>query len=179
MHWNPSCQGNISQPRKELTILYATRTFSTVLKTARHFSLTWTQSIQYAPPSYLFLEYPLSYYNSIHPHIFQLIFPFSRPPPEPPYTSLLPLPVPHASPLSFFSVRLYARYLVRNSSPEAPQYSISPLPCRSVSIRPKYLPQHPVVVQPHLCSSLNLWAKISHLIKQRVQLYFVYFSAYL
>jgi hypothetical protein len=54
--------------------------------------------------------------------------------------------VPHDPYISFFFIWLYDYYLVRSADHEAPNYesSCSPL----VLLRPRYLPQHPILEDP-------------------------------
>ena len=76
----------------------------------------------------------------------------SFPPVSPPrpYTPPSPHPyVPHAQPISFFSILSPVQYWVRSTDHLAPRYAISSIPRYLIPPRSKYSPQHHVLKHPH------------------------------
>ena len=71
--------------------------------------------------------------------------------PPRPYTPPSPPPyVPHALPISFFSILSPAQYWVRSTNHLAPRYAGSSIPRYLVPPRSKYSPQHHILKHPQL-----------------------------
>ena len=112
---------------KKLPAFHGTRKFITALTSVRHLSLSWASPIQSKYPhptswrSILILSTPLRL--GLPSGLFPSGFP-SR-------TLYTPSPqpyVPHAQPISFFSILSPAQYWVRSTNHLAPRYSISSIP---------------------------------------------------
>ena len=118
---------------KKFPAFHRTRRFITALTSVRHLSLSWAHPIQsiyphpisrrsililspiYAQASRVVSSFRLPHQDTIHP------------------TSPHPY-VPHAQPISFFSILSPAQYWVRSINHLDPRYAISsipPLPCPS------------------------------------------------
>ena len=85
--------------------------------------------------------------SPIYAYVFQVVF-FSQVSPQKPCFRLsCPPYVPHAPPITFIDHAtniwwgLHIRKLLA--------MNVSPLPCCLVSLRPKYLPQRPIIENPH------------------------------
>src|SRR5215469_14425939 len=69
--------------------------------------------------------------------------------PPTPCAPLSPPPyMPHALPISFFSIYPPTQYWVRNTDHSAPHYVTFSIPCHLFPLRPKYSPQHPILKHP-------------------------------
>ena len=114
---------------KKFPAFHRTRRIITVLTSVCHLSLSWASPIQSIYP------HPTSWRSililSTHTHLClglpSGLFPSSFPtkilytPPPDPY-------VPHAQPISFFSILSPVQYWVRSTSHLAPRYAVSSIP---------------------------------------------------
>ena len=112
---------------KKFPAFHGTRRFITALTSVRHASLSWASSIQsiYPHPTswrsilILFTHLRLGLPRGLLPSDFSTKILYA---PSPhPY-------VPHAQPISFFSILSPAQYWVSSTNHLAPRYAVSPIP---------------------------------------------------
>ena len=109
---------------KKIPAFHRTRRFITTLTSIRHLSLSWASPIQSIYP------HPTSWRSililSIHLRLGLPSGSFPPISPPRPYTPPPPHPyMPHAHPISFFSILSPAQYWVRSKDNLAPCYAIS------------------------------------------------------
>ena len=99
---------------KKFPAFYGTRKFITVLTTARHLSLSWANSIQVPQPLPTSCTSILILSSHLRLGLPNGSFPQVSPPKLCAHLTLLPY-VPHAPPISFFSILSPAQYWVRST----------------------------------------------------------------
>ena len=103
-----------SAASQEIARIFGTRRFLTVLTSARHLSLSWANSIQSPQPPPTSWRSSLILFSHLCMGLPMVSFPQVFPPE--PYAHLSPPPyVPHAPPISFFSILSPAQYWVRST----------------------------------------------------------------
>ena len=116
-----------SAASQEIPHIFGNRRFITVFTSARHLSLSWVNCIQ--PP-----QPPQTSWRSIlilssHLHLGPPSGPFPQVSAPEPCAPLSPNPyMPHALPISFFSILPPSQYLVRRKDHKAPHYIILSIP---------------------------------------------------
>ena len=99
---------------KKFPAFYGTRKFITVLTSARHLSLSWANSIQPAQPLPTSSRSILILSSHLRLGLPTGLFPSGFAPKSCAHLSLPPY-VPHAPPISFFSILSPAKYWVRST----------------------------------------------------------------
>ena len=105
---------------KKFPAFYGTQGFITALTSLRHPSLSWAspiQSIYPHPTSWRSILIATHLHLGLPSGLFPSSFPTKTPSPHP-Y-------VPHAHPISFFSILSSAQYWVRSTDHLAPRYAVS------------------------------------------------------
>ena len=134
---------------KKFPAFHGTRKFITALTSFRHLSLSRASPIQSIYP------HPTAWRSILilSTHL-RLGFPSGLLPSGfPTKTLYTPSPhpyVPHAQPISFFSILSPTQYWVRSTNHLAPRYAISSIPPLPRPPRSKYSPQHHVLKHPQL-----------------------------
>ena len=126
---------------KKFPAFHGTRRFITTLTRVLHLSLSWASPIQSIYPNPTSWRSILILSTHLRLGLPSGLFP-SGFPTKTLYAPFPPPYVPHALPISFFSVLSPAQYWVRSTDHLAPRYAVSSIPRYLVPPRSKYSPQH-------------------------------------